>query len=149
MSLVVQKYGGTSVGTLDHIASVARHVDETVRQGRRVIVTISAMGEQTDDLIEMARKLNPKPGASFGDTFVPNVIPDVFVELNDEGKYVVRAKYFASDANRASARTKVYATITRLGFTTDELMKQGAKSAPVSQPFPTQANAGEEDDSSN
>jgi GntR family transcriptional regulator len=44
---------------------------------------------------------------------------------------------------------KVYATITRLGFTTDELMKHGAKSAPVSQPFPTQANAGEEDDSSN
>jgi GntR family transcriptional regulator len=44
---------------------------------------------------------------------------------------------------------KVYATITRLGFTTEELIKQGAKSAPVSQPFPTQANAGEEDDSSN
>ncbi len=36
------------------------------------------------------RKLNPKPGADFGESFVPNVIPDVFVELNDEGKYQVR-----------------------------------------------------------
>jgi GntR family transcriptional regulator len=44
---------------------------------------------------------------------------------------------------------KIYATITRLGFTTSELMKQGAQSAPVSQPFPTQINAGDEDDSNN
>jgi RNA polymerase sigma-54 factor len=36
------------------------------------------------------RKLNPKPGANFNDNFVPNVIPDVFVELTDEGKYQVR-----------------------------------------------------------
>ncbi|HTU67138.1 MAG TPA: GntR family transcriptional regulator [Steroidobacteraceae bacterium] len=42
---------------------------------------------------------------------------------------------------------KIYATITRLGFTTEELMKSGAKAAPMSQPFPTQVKAGEEDDS--
>ena len=36
------------------------------------------------------RKLNPKPGADFGETFVPNVTPDVFVELDDDGKYQVR-----------------------------------------------------------
>jgi RNA polymerase sigma-54 factor len=36
------------------------------------------------------RKLNPKPGANFGEVFVPNVIPDVFVELADDGKYRVR-----------------------------------------------------------
>ncbi len=40
-------------------------------------------------LVEL-RKLNPKPGANFGDVFVPNVIPDVFVELGDDGKYRVR-----------------------------------------------------------
>lgn len=61
MSLVVQKYGGTSVGTLDHIRRVAGHVRHTVAQGHKVIVTISAMGEQTDDLLDMALKLNPKP----------------------------------------------------------------------------------------
>jgi len=36
------------------------------------------------------RKLNPKPGADFGEAFVPNVTPDVFVELGDDGKYRVR-----------------------------------------------------------
>ncbi len=44
---------------------------------------------------------------------------------------------------------KIYATIQRLGLNTNDLMKQGAKSAPVSQPFPTRAPTGDEDDSSN
>ncbi len=44
---------------------------------------------------------------------------------------------------------KVYATIARLGLTTEELMKRGAKAGAVSQPSPTQINAGEEDDSNN
>jgi aspartate kinase len=61
MNLVVQKYGGTSVGSLDHIKNVAKHVAATVRAGNRLVVTISAMGEQTDDLLAMASKLHPKP----------------------------------------------------------------------------------------
>lgn len=61
MSLVVQKYGGTSVGTLDHMRRVAGHVQSTVAQGHQVIVTISAMGEQTDELLEMALQLNARP----------------------------------------------------------------------------------------
>jgi GntR family transcriptional regulator len=44
---------------------------------------------------------------------------------------------------------KVYATISRLGFTTEELMKRCAKSAPVSQPFPTRTNTGNDDDNDN
>lgn len=44
---------------------------------------------------------------------------------------------------------KIYATIARLGLTTEELMKRGAKAGAVSQPFPTQINAGEDDDSNN
>ena len=44
---------------------------------------------------------------------------------------------------------KIYATIARLGLTTEELMKRGAKSAPASQPFPTRADAGSDDDSDN
>ncbi len=61
MRLIVQKYGGTSVGSLAHIQNVARHVQATVAAKNRVIVTISAMGEQTDDLLEMAMQLNDKP----------------------------------------------------------------------------------------
>ena len=44
---------------------------------------------------------------------------------------------------------KVYATIVRLGLNVEDLMKSSAKSAPATQPFPTQAKAGEEDDSNN
>jgi len=40
-------------------------------------------------LVEL-RKLNPKPGANFGDVFVPNVTPDVFVEMGDDGRYKIR-----------------------------------------------------------
>jgi GntR family transcriptional regulator len=44
---------------------------------------------------------------------------------------------------------KIYATITRLGFGVDELMKKGARSAPASQPFPTRNTTDNDDDSSN
>jgi GntR family transcriptional regulator len=44
---------------------------------------------------------------------------------------------------------KVYATIARLGLGVEDLMKKGARSAPASQPFPTVASTGEDDDSSN
>ena len=61
MSLVVQKYGGSSVASLDHLRRVAQHVATTARNGDKVLVTISAMGEQTDDLLNMALALSPKP----------------------------------------------------------------------------------------
>lgn len=61
MSLIVQKYGGSSVGSLDHIRNVALHVERTVKAGHKVLVTISAMGEQTDELLDMAMQLNARP----------------------------------------------------------------------------------------
>lgn len=61
MSLYIQKYGGTSVGSLDRIKSVAAHIESTYRQGHRVVVVVSAMGQQTDELLEMALKLSPNP----------------------------------------------------------------------------------------
>ena len=61
MTLVVQKFGGTSVGTLDHLRRVAAHVGSTQRAGHQVLVTISAMGEQTDDLLAMAQALCKAP----------------------------------------------------------------------------------------
>ncbi|RYY00703.1 response regulator, partial [bacterium] len=47
LSLYIQKYGGTSVGTLDRIKSVAAHIAATYRAGHRVVVVVSAMGQQT------------------------------------------------------------------------------------------------------
>jgi aspartate kinase len=61
MPLIVQKYGGTSVGSLSHIKAVAEHITTCVKAGNSLIITISAMGEQTDDLLAMAKSLNKKP----------------------------------------------------------------------------------------
>lgn len=61
MALVVQKYGGSSVADAEKIKSVARRIVATKEKGNEVIVVVSAMGKTTDELIELARKINPKP----------------------------------------------------------------------------------------
>jgi len=58
VSLVVQKFGGTSVGDADRIRAVADHVSRTRRQGQDVVVVVSAMGKTTDDLIRLAGEVS-------------------------------------------------------------------------------------------
>ncbi|NNN15846.1 MAG: aspartate kinase [Acidimicrobiaceae bacterium] len=58
MSLVVQKFGGTSVGDADRIRAVADHVARTKRGGRDVVVVVSAMGKTTDDLIRLSKDVS-------------------------------------------------------------------------------------------
>ncbi|HUY21489.1 MAG TPA: aspartate kinase [Acidimicrobiales bacterium] len=54
MALVVQKFGGTSVGDAERVRAVADHVARTRRQGDDVVVVVSAMGKTTDDLLRLA-----------------------------------------------------------------------------------------------
>ncbi len=61
MSLIVQKFGGTSVKNTERIFNVARIVTETYAAGNDVIVVVSAQGDTTDDLIEKAAEINEKP----------------------------------------------------------------------------------------
>ena len=61
MRLVVQKYGGTSVGTPERIRNVARRLVERQREGCRVVAVISAMAGVTDELIKIAREISPHP----------------------------------------------------------------------------------------
>jgi aspartate kinase len=61
LSLFVQKYGGTSVGTLDRIKAVSEHIAATYRKGHKLLVVVSAMGQQTDELLDMALALSPRP----------------------------------------------------------------------------------------
>jgi aspartate kinase len=61
MGLWVQKYGGTSVANADRIKSVAKRVAETRRQGVDLVVVVSAMGDTTDDLIELASAVTARP----------------------------------------------------------------------------------------
>jgi aspartate kinase len=61
MHLVVQKYGGTSVGTPERIRNVARRLLETQREGCQVVAVISAMAGVTDKLIKLAHEISPDP----------------------------------------------------------------------------------------
>jgi len=59
MALIVQKYGGTSVGDADRIRAVARRVADTRRAGNDVVVVVSAMGKSTDELLHLAEQVSP------------------------------------------------------------------------------------------
>jgi aspartate kinase len=61
MALIVQKYGGTSVGNTDRIKNVAKRVAEYRRRGDKVVVVVSAMSGVTDNLIKLAREIMPLP----------------------------------------------------------------------------------------
>ena len=60
MSLIVQKYGGTSVGNAERIRSVAKRIKKAQDDGHQVVV-VSAMSGVTDDLIKLAREIHPTP----------------------------------------------------------------------------------------
>jgi aspartate kinase len=61
MPLYVQKYGGSSVANADCMRRVARRIFDTQQTGNRVVVVVSAMGDTTDDLIALAKQVNPEP----------------------------------------------------------------------------------------
>lgn len=61
MSLIVQKYGGSSLADAYKIKNVARKILKTRDEGNQVIVIVSAMGDTTDDLISLAKKISPVP----------------------------------------------------------------------------------------
>src|SRR3954466_9346476 len=58
MSLVVQKFGGTSVADPERLRAVADHVARTRRRGDQVVVVVSAMGKETDELIHLAEQVS-------------------------------------------------------------------------------------------
>lgn len=61
MARIVQKYGGTSVGTVERIQAVAARIKETYDQGNEVVVVVSARSGVTNELVARARSINPEP----------------------------------------------------------------------------------------
>jgi aspartate kinase len=61
MALIVQKYGGTSVGSAERIQAVAQRVVKTVQAGNDLVVVVSAMGKTTDGLVKLAKELSDRP----------------------------------------------------------------------------------------
>ncbi|MGI8493233.1 MAG: aspartate kinase, partial [Acidimicrobiales bacterium] len=63
MARLVMKFGGTSVGDADHINTVADYVARTGKRGNQVVVAVSAMGKETDDLLYLAGQVSgTRPG---------------------------------------------------------------------------------------
>src|SRR3954468_14091737 len=61
MSVIVQKYGGSSVADAERMKRVARRVVETAETGRQVCVVVSAMGDTTDRLLDLAAQISTSP----------------------------------------------------------------------------------------
>lgn len=61
MSIIVQKYGGSSVNSVEKIKSIAKNVIKRVKEGNKVIVVVSAMGDTTDELLKMAKEISDNP----------------------------------------------------------------------------------------
>ncbi|MGB7603931.1 MAG: aspartate kinase [Lutisporaceae bacterium] len=61
MAVVVQKFGGTSVGTIERIKAVAKKVIQRKEQGNDMVIVVSAMGKTTDSLIAMAKEISQNP----------------------------------------------------------------------------------------
>ncbi len=61
MSVIVQKYGGSSVADVSRLRDVAQRVVATAREGHRLVVVVSAMGETTNELMDLARQVTPNP----------------------------------------------------------------------------------------
>ena len=61
MGIVVQKFGGTSVANAERVMNVARIVTDKYKEGNSMVVVVSAQGDTTDDLIDKAMEINPRP----------------------------------------------------------------------------------------
>lgn len=61
MALIVQKYGGTSVGSVERITAVAKRAIALCKQGHSLVVVVSAMGKTTDGLVRLAQEISPNP----------------------------------------------------------------------------------------
>ncbi|MBM3226477.1 MAG: aspartate kinase [Candidatus Tectomicrobia bacterium] len=70
MGVVVQKYGGTSVGSIERMRAVAARVQRTRQQGHQVVVVVSAMAGETDRLLKLASEASPAPVAREVDTLL-------------------------------------------------------------------------------
>ncbi len=89
--LIVQKYGGSSLATPDHVRRVARHVVKRKDQDCDLVVVVSAMGKTTDSLVKLAHELNPNPDRREMDVLLSSgeqiSIAALALAINATGKY--------------------------------------------------------------
>jgi aspartokinase len=105
MSIVVQKYGGSSVADAQKLKRVAERVMQTSASGHAVVVVVSAMGDTTDDLLALAKTISPNPDRreldmllSAGERISMALLSMAIRELGGDAISLL-------EANRASSRT--------------------------------------------
>lgn len=72
LEIIVQKYGGTSVGTIEKIKNVAKRLIKTKNEGKQVVAIVSAMGHTTDEMLGLLGQLTAKPDPREYDAFLAN-----------------------------------------------------------------------------
>ena len=111
MSLIVQKYGGTSVGTPERILNVARRVIETQKAGNKVVVVVSAMSGVTDNLIKLAREVSQNQSPAEREM-------DVLLATGEQTTIALTAMAIQSLGHKAVSLTGAQAGITTDGVHT-------------------------------
>jgi len=112
MSLVVQKFGGTSVGDAERIRQVADHVARTVRRGNQVVLVVSAMGKETDELLRLANDVARHQHGREMDMLITagerKAIALVAMALHDQGveaaSFTGSQAGFVTDTNHQNAK---------------------------------------------
>ena len=111
--LIVQKYGGSSLATPDHIRRVARHIVERKDQNCDLVVVVSAMGKTTDTLVKLAHELDPNPDKREMDVLMSTgeqiSIAALALAVNATGKYTAISMTapqvgILTDSNHSHAR---------------------------------------------
>ena len=112
MALLVQKFGGTSVADAERIRAVADHVAHCRRRGDDVVLVVSAMGKETDDLLRLAAEVSTRPPGREMDMLVTagerKAVALVSMALHElgvaAGSYTGSQAGFLTDSNHTNAR---------------------------------------------
>ena len=104
MSLIVQKFGGTSVADTERLKNVADIVTKTAQAGNQVVVVVSAQGDTTDDLIAKAAELNDHPSRREMDVLLNTGDDDLHVAARHGDPEARLFRGFAVPAGRSAWR---------------------------------------------
>ena len=101
MSIIVQKYGGTSIGTIEKIYSVAEKIIKEKNNGNKVVVVVSAMSGETNKLLDLAKSIDPDVSGRELDVLVSTgeqvTISLLALTLNNKGHKAI-VEWLASHA---------------------------------------------------
>jgi len=112
VSLIVQKYGGTSMGSPERIREVARRVARFAAEGHRLVIVPSAMAGETNRLLGLAKELNPEADpreldviASTGEQVTIGLLSVALAKIGVKSKSYTRRRASSPSRSATSART--------------------------------------------